>query len=100
MCAPPEQRCTAGSERPRFPLPTQPIESSRHVGTSPSDNPDARAEGQLSRRLFDNLFVFVGLLDVDGTVLETNSAPLVVPLAVLLAVHRLSERTRASRSVA
>jgi PAS domain S-box-containing protein len=31
---------------------------------------------RLTRRVLDSLFVFVGLLEVDGTLLETNEAPL------------------------
>jgi PAS domain S-box-containing protein len=48
------------------------------VGPTPSDDVGTPVEGQLSRRLFDNLFVFVGLLATDGTLLETNSAPLAI----------------------
>jgi two-component system CheB/CheR fusion protein len=52
------------------------------VGTSVDITARKRAEQALAaselqiRRLLDNLFVFVGILDLDGTLLEANRAPL------------------------
>ena len=64
--------------RPATLAPTE-VAEIRRVGQALFDaSADLRqSEGRL-RAVLDNLFVFVGLLDVEGRVLQTNQAPLAI----------------------